>query len=85
MAFLPKKWLAALWGVSQPEVELTPELDCQPCHVARIAGKDACPQHHAQHLRPHVYHMGHEIDWGSGLDRGTSAVPRTTHESIERR
>jgi hypothetical protein len=74
MGFLPKKWLRSLWGVEQPRAQFDPPIDCDDCRRLRAAGKDACAVHGVHHPRPHVYSMGHELGWGSGLDSyGTSA------------
>ena len=79
MGFLPKKWLARLWGVKDPGKHFAAPIDCEPCRIARANGGDACWQHHVHHPRPHLYRAGHEINWGSGLDSigdyPDSAVP----------
>jgi hypothetical protein len=38
--------MRAIWGVQEPPAEITAPIDCEECRVARIAGKDACPEHH---------------------------------------
>ncbi|MGZ3421937.1 MAG: hypothetical protein ACXVEF_37270 [Polyangiales bacterium] len=82
MGFLPKKWLRALWGVNQPATQLAPPIDCERCRIARQSGVDACPEHR-HHLRPHLYRMGHEVQWGGVFDHPLETVPRTSVETIE--
>ena len=48
-----KKLLQSLWGVNEPDVDLTPAIDCEPCRVARLAGKDACVDHRTHHDATH--------------------------------
>lgn len=48
-----KKILGSLWGVTEPDDHLTPPIDCEPCRIARSAGKDACNDHRTHHDRAH--------------------------------
>jgi hypothetical protein len=82
MGFLPKKWLRALWGVQQPQTELSPAIDCADCREARARGGDACAVHGAKHPRPHTYSMGHEVSWASPLKGTNEEMPVRTSESI---
>jgi hypothetical protein len=96
MGFLPKKWLANLWGVNDPGRSFASPIDCEYCRVARANGSDACWEHHVHHPRPHLYRAGHEINWGSGLDSmgdhpdfttpdrvtGSVVIERVSRESI---
>jgi hypothetical protein len=83
MGFLPKKWLRSLWGVEQPTTVFAKPIDCESCRIARQAGNDACPEH-AHHVRPHTYHLGHEVEWGGVFDHPLETMPNTTEETIER-
>lgn len=74
MGFLPKKWLNRIWGVEQPKTQFAKPLECDACHIARANGSDACWEHHAAHLRAHTYHVGHEMNWSSGIDGVDSNV-----------
>lgn len=82
MAFLPMKWLRALWGVSQPDTTLAPPIDCDDCRDARAHGRDACAVHGAPHPRPHTYEMGHQVSWSSPLKGTNEEMPIRTSVSI---
>ena len=82
MGFIPKKILHAIWGVRQPKQRLDAPIDCSACRIARMNGGDACWEHHEKHPRAHTYHMGHEANWGSGLDGRSEAMTRPSSESI---
>ena len=96
MGFLPKKWLAKLWGVNDPGRKFAKPIDCDACRIARANGSDACWEHHVHHPRPHLYRAGHEVNWGSGLDAmgthrdfavpsrpsGSEVIERLSRESL---
>jgi hypothetical protein len=84
MGFLPKKWLRALWGVTQPTAKIAAPINCDACVAARAAGLDACPEHGVKHPRPHTYRMGHEVDWGGVFDNPDNSYPRSSRPSVER-
>jgi hypothetical protein len=44
-----KKLFQSLWGVSYPDTDMTPGIDCEACRIARSAGKDACAVHRTHH------------------------------------
>jgi hypothetical protein len=76
---LMKKLMHTVWGIESGRTSLIPPIDCDACHVARQAGKDACPEHHHRHARPHTYSVGREIGWGSGLDARPERDSFATH------
>jgi len=82
MGFLPKKWLRSLWGVSETPTTFAAPIDCDDCRAARAAGRDACAVHGVKHPAPHIYRMGHEVDWGGVFDRPENTYPRRSSESI---
>lgn len=82
MGFLKKNWLRKLWGVSEPTTQIAAPIDCDACREARSRGLDACETHHAAHVRPHTYEIGHEVEWGSPLNLNNDAYPHRQSESI---
>lgn len=44
-----KNLFRSLWGVSEPESQFSPPIECEACTTARAAGRDACPEHHTHH------------------------------------
>jgi hypothetical protein len=82
MGFLPKKWLRKLWGVEQTPTTFAPPIECDDCRAARSAGRDACAVHGVKHPSPHIYRMGHEVDWGGVMDRPENTYPRRESTSI---
>ena len=88
MGFLSKKILRKLWGVNDPGIEMAAPIDSDDCRDARMAGKDACSVHHVHHPRAHTYHVGHEMNWGSGLSGSVESdfardTRRASRDSID--
>jgi hypothetical protein len=61
MGSMLKSFFRSMWGVNEPPEDLTPAIQCEPCRVARTAGKDACPEHHTHHDRAHPNGRAPEI------------------------
>jgi len=52
MANLMKRFFQSLWGTpAEQEIVIAPPIDCAACTQARLAGKDACADHHSHHRK----------------------------------
>lgn len=72
MAFLPKKWLRALWGIKAPEGDIEP-----PAPPETESARRTRPS-----ARPHRYQIGGQVDWGGVFDAPGNVVPRRSRPSI---
>ena len=79
MASLWKTLLQKLWGVYEPSTKVQPPVDMEACRRVGAVGGGACGDRMGS---PHVYHAGHEIDWGGVMDRPENTLPRRSRLSL---